>query len=83
METPFDFSVMEELLKKASLDETGELSVLINNLIMAGRKAGHSGMTLHEIASVVTMGYYVAREPELESIVQFLLSKTKPNQFLN
>ena len=40
METPFDFSVMEELLKKASLDETGELSVLINNLIMAGRKAG-------------------------------------------
>jgi|TARA_R110001592_G_C13134144_1_gene746815 hypothetical protein len=83
METPFDFSVMEELLKKASLDETGELSVLINNLIMAGRKAGHSGMTLHEIASVVTMGYYVAREPELESIVQFLLSKTKPNEFLN
>ena len=83
MEAPFDFSVMEDLIQKAMKEDTGDLSKLINDLIMAGRKAGHSGMTLHEIASVVTMGYYVSREPELESLVQFLLSKTKPNEFLN
>ena len=83
MEAPFDFSAMEGLIQKAMEDETGQLSKLINDLIMAGRKAGHSGMSLHEIASVVTMGYYVSREPELETLVQFLLSKTKPNEFLN
>jgi hypothetical protein len=83
MESPFDFSAMEGLIQKAVEDETGQLSKLINDLIMAGRKAGHSGMSLHEIASVVTMGYYVSREPELETLVQFLLSKTKPNEFLN
>tara|TARA_R100001082_G_C4361792_1_gene159737 strand:+ start:1084 stop:1335 length:252 start_codon:yes stop_codon:yes gene_type:complete len=83
MESTFDFSVMEDLIQKAMEDDTGEMSKMINDLIMAGRKAGHSGMSLHEIASVVTMGYYVSREPELESLVQFLLSKTKPNEFLN
>ena len=83
MESTFDFSVMEDLIQKAMKDDTGEMSKMINDLIMVGRKAGHSGMSLHEIASVVTMGYYVSREPELESLVQFLLSKTKPNEFLN
>jgi hypothetical protein len=83
MDSTFDFSVMEGLIQRAMEDDTGEMSKMINDLIMAGRKGGHSGMTLHEIASVVTMGYYVSREPELESLVQFLLSKTKPNEFLN
>ena len=83
MDSTFDFSVMEGLLQKAEKDQSGELAGLINDLIMAGRKAGYSGMTLHEIASVVTMGYYVSREPELESLVQFLLSRTKPNEFVN
>ena len=54
MEAPFDFSAMEGLIQKAMKDDTGELSKLINDLIMAGRKAGHTGMSLHEIASVVT-----------------------------
>ena len=51
MEAPFDFSAMEGLIQKAMKDDTGELSKLINDLIMAGRKAGHTGMSLHEIAS--------------------------------
>ena len=51
---------------------------------MLGRKAGFAGLTLHEIASVATLGYYVSKEPELESLVQFLLSRTKPNdEYLN
>ena len=78
MNSNFDFSAIDELLERALKDQTGELSSLINDLILIGRKAGNSGMTLHEIASVVTMGYYVSREPELESLVQFLLSKTQP-----
>jgi len=84
MESTFDFSVIDQLLEKALKDDSGELSSLINDLILIGRKAGQSGMSLHEIASVVTMGYYVAREPELESLVQFLLSKTQPpNGYVN
>lgn len=84
MESKFDFSIMEALLQRATKDETGELPTIINDLIMLGRKAGFAGLTLHEIASVATLGYYVSKEPELESLVQFLLSRTKPNdEYLN
>ena len=84
MKDKFDFSIMEELLQKAAKDETGEFPSIINDLIMLGRKAGYAGFSLHEIVSVATMGYFVSKEPELESLVQFLLSRTSPNNdYLN
>jgi len=78
MSSQFDFTIMDEVLKKAAKDETGEMASVINDLIMLGRKAGYTGFDLKEIAAITTMGYYVSREPELESMVQFLLSKVKP-----
>ena len=84
MAANFDFGSMDEILEKAMKDETGEISVIINDLIMLGRKAGKLGFTLQELATVATMGYYVSKEPELESIMQFLLSKLKPaDDYLN
>jgi len=84
MDSKFDFGAMDAILEKALKDPSGDMSVLINDLILIGRKAGRSGFTLQELATVVTMGYYVSKEPELESLVQFLLSKTKPaDDYLN
>ena len=84
MESKFDFGAMDEILVKASEDETGELATIINDLILLGRRAGKAGFTLQELATVTTMGYYVAKEPELESLVQFLLTKVKPtDDYLN
>jgi len=84
MESKFNFGAMDQVLEKAAKDETGQMAEIINDLIMLGRKAGKTNFTLQEIATVTTMGYYVSQEPELESIVQFLLSKTKPpDDYLN
>ena len=84
MDSKFDFGAMDAILEKAIKDETGQMSAIINDLIMLGRKAGKSGFTLQELATVATMGFYVSKEPELESIVQFLLSRTKPeDDYLN
>ena len=84
MASNFDIGVMDEILKKAAKDESGEWASIINDLILLGRKAGASGLNLQEIATLVTMGYYVSQEPELESFIQFLLSKTQPtDDFLN
>jgi len=84
MESKFDLGLMDEILEKALKDDTGELSSVINDLILLGRKAGHAGFSLKEIATLVTVGYYVSREPELESLVKFLLSKTQPHDdYLN
>ena len=84
MKNEFDLGVMDEILQKASEDETGKMSAAINDLIMAGRQAGKAGFELKEIAAVTTMGYYVSREPELETMINFLLSKTQPaDDYLN
>ena len=84
MESKFNFGAIEDILEKALKDESGEIASIINDLIMLGRKAGRANFTLNEIASITTMGYYVSQEPELESIVQFLLSKTRPtDDYLN
>ena len=84
MESKFDFGAMDAILERALKDPSGDMSALINDLILIGRKAGKTGFTLQELATVVTMGYYVSKEPELESLIQFLLSKTKPpNDYLN
>ena len=79
METPFDFSVMEDLIQKAMKDDTGELSKLVNDLIMAGRKAGSLGLNLQEIASLCTMGFIVSQDPQLQSFVTYLLTRLEPD----
>ena len=84
MDKKFDFGAMDELLSKAQKDETGQIASLINDLILTSTKAGQAGFDLKELATVTTMGWYVSQEPELQSIVQFLLNKVKTDdEYLN
>ena len=84
MDKKFDFGAMDELLSKAQKDETGQVASLINDLILTSTKAGQAGFDLKELATVTTMGWYVSQEPELQSIVQFLLNKVKTDdEYLN
>jgi len=84
MDKKFDFGAMDKLLTKAQEDETGQLASLINDLILTSTKAGQAGFDLKELATVTTMGWFVSQEPELQSIVQFLLDKVKADdEYLN
>ncbi len=71
----FDFTTMELLLTKIESSNDPELKSLINTLIMSSRKAGHLGLTMKEVASVCTLGWVVSQQPELESLMQYLLSR--------
>ncbi len=76
MDKNFDFTTMELLLAKVENDpDNVELKAIINDLIMGARKAGHSGLTMKEVASVCTLGWVVSQQPELESLLQYLLSR--------
>ena len=75
MDKNFDFTTMEELLLKIENSNDPELKNLINTLIMSSRKAGHLGLTMKEVASVCTLGWVVSQQPELESLMQYLLSR--------
>ena len=75
MDKNFDFTTMEELLLKIEKSDDLELKNLINTLILSSRKAGHLGLTMKEVASVCTLGWVVSQQPELESLMQYLLSR--------
>jgi len=84
MDKNFDFTTMELLLQKIEQDNNPELKALINSMIMSSRKAGHLGLTMKEVASVCTLGWVVSQQPELESLLQYLLSRiTTSDELLN
>ncbi len=84
MDKNFDFTTMELLLSKIENDSNPELKAVINDLIMGSRKAGHLGLTMKEVASVCTLGWVVSQQPELESLLQYLLSRVStPDEILN
>ena len=76
MSKEFDFTSLDALLLRA--EGNHELKVLINDMIMMARKAGYSGMTLKEVASVTTLGFLVSQDKELEAIMNYLLMKVTP-----
>jgi len=84
MDKNFDFTTMELLLSRVEMENNPQLNAVVNDLIMISKKAGELGLTMKEIASLATMGFIVSQEPELQSLVDFLLTRAKPeNDFLN
>ena len=84
MDKNFDFTTMELLIERMEKENNPQLNVIVNDLIMLSKKAGASGLTMKEIASLCTMGFIVSQEPELQSLVNFLLSRAQPdNDFIN
>jgi len=85
MDKNFDFTTMESLLQRIENEpDNMELKAVINDLIMGSRKAGQLGLTMKEVASVCTLGWVVSQQPELESLLQYLLSRvTATDELLN
>jgi len=82
MNKNFDFTTMEALLQKLEKEKNPELNNLLNTLIMGSRKAGQLGLSMKELASICTLGWVVSQQPELESLLQYLLSRTEPQDDL-
>ena len=84
MDKNFDFTTMELLLSRIEKENNLELNSMVNDLIMMSKRAGELGFTMKEIASLCTMGFIVSQEPELQSLVDFLLTRAQPdNDYLN
>ena len=84
MDKNFDFTTMEILLDRIEKENNPESTKVLGDLIGLSRKAGNLGYSMKEIASLCTMGYIVSQEPELQSLVDFLLTKVQPdNDFIN
>jgi len=84
MDKNFDFTTMELLLARLEQENNPKMNVVVNDLIMLSKKAGELGFTMKEVASLCTMGFIVSQEPELQSLVDFLLTRASPEtDYLN
>ena len=84
MDKNFDFTTLESLIQRLENNTDPDLNSIVNDLIMLSRKAGHFGITMKEIASLCTLGFIVSQEPELESLLQYLLGRVSPvDELLN
>ena len=75
MDKNFDFTTMELLLEKVERSDDPELKDIINTLILSSRKAGQIGLSMKEVANVCTIGWVVSQQPELQSLMEYLLSR--------
>lgn len=75
----FDLTILEELLQRLEKEGDADTKAIVNDLIMAGRKAGSLGLNLQEIASLCTMGFIVSQDPQLQSFVTYLLTRLEPD----
>ncbi len=71
----FDLTALEMLLQRLEKENNQELNSIVNDLILTSKKAGSSGFTLKEIASLCTMGFIVSQDPELQSFVTYLITR--------
>ena len=79
----FDFTTMDALLDRLEKQNDVELSNILSDLIMLSKKATERGFSMQEIASLVTMGHFIAKEPELQSMLDFMLTKINPDDVFN
>ena len=79
----FDFTTMDALFDRVERENDIELSNLISELIMLSKRASEKGVSMKEIASLVTMGHFISQEPELQSLLDFMLTKINPNDVFN
>jgi|21_taG_2_1085346.scaffolds.fasta_scaffold16459_4 hypothetical protein len=79
----FDFTTMDLLLERLQENPNPDMVAVVNDLIMLTKKAGDLGFTMKEIASLSTMGFFISQEPELQSLLNFMLGKIQPDGVYN
>ena len=79
----FDFTTMDALLDRLEKSGDVESSNILSELIMLSKRASDKGFSMKEIASLVTMGRFISQEPELQSMLDFMLTKINPDDVFN
>ena len=69
MSEKFRDGAADRLLDRIETDTTGKLKKLVSELTEVSKELSKAGVPLDEIASTVTMFWYVGQNPEMESLI--------------
>lgn len=67
--------ILEDLVARAEADETGQLMMMMQELIHVSSKAAELGFELQELASVCTMGHFLGNNPEYIQALAYLMER--------
>ena len=69
MSEKFRDGAADRLLDRIETDTTGKLKKLVSELMEVSKELSKAAVPLDEIASTVTMFWYVGQNPEMESLI--------------
>ena len=69
MAEKFQDGAADRLLDRIEKDKTGKLKKLVGSLMEASKQLSKAGVPLDELASTVTMFWYVGQNPEMENLI--------------
>tara|TARA_A100000164_G_scaffold31141_1_gene24035 strand:- start:176 stop:430 length:255 start_codon:yes stop_codon:yes gene_type:complete len=69
MSEKFKDGAADRLLDRLEKDPSGRLRNLVNTLMEVSKELSKEGVPLDEIASTVTMFWYVGQNPEMENLI--------------
>jgi len=67
--------ILEELLLRAEMDETGKLMKVVQTLILACCDAAEVGITPEELEQVCKTGFMLGQNPEFLDILSYLIQR--------
>jgi len=74
MAEKFRDGAADRLLDRIETDTTGKLKRLVSELMEVSKELSKAGVPLDEIASTVTMFWYVGQNPEMENLISAFTS---------
>ena len=74
MSEKFRDGAADRLLDRIETDTTGKLKRLVGELMEVSKELSKAGVPLDEIASTVTMFWYVGQNPEMENLISAFTS---------
>ena len=80
MSEKFKDGAADRLLDRIEKDPSGRLKKLVGALMEVSKELSKEGVPLDEIASTVTMFWYVGQNPEMEALVEAFKGLEAPSE---
>ena len=79
-DSTFEFGQIDQIIEKVSKDNTGNLQEILGEGIRVSKKAAKNDVSLPELASIVSLGWYMGADPEIENTFNLLIMTAMGDQ---
>ena len=75
----FNKETIDMIILKVKQDPTGQLALVMQEIMDVCEKAGNKGFTMQELSIIATTGWYLSQSPELRDMLDQILGMAPPS----